>query len=356
MDFETANTWWESLNKLYKNNKKAYRKFVKKNLERLHNTKTIRPKYGFCVFTDVKKIFLKTKFNEYTENISKYYVYVYHSKKMKASTVSEEALKNTKALNFDNIYISVCKIKGETDKNFYAQAVIHSDLFQLISNNPCLKNQIVMKILDIVNKHEGALSSDIFINPQEYQYIEVTNYPKTYHYLNPECVDYNLDSDDESIEDMEDVGNYYYGVPRNEASWEWYSQWKKYIEEEKNNKQQKKETELKLYNLQPGVVGDLHSVQTVKKRSEDNVTLHVPKQVKSYYYKILNGFLHIYLTFKDVTYNDLEILKVKNNVRIFVSTKHDEAMSLNYAENLSDNMKAYFDEKLNKLTLSIELL
>lgn len=356
MDFETAQNWWDSLNHLYKTDKEAYDKFVQTHMEKLYNTKFIKPKFGFCVATDAEKISMKTKFNQYTEKLSEYYVYIYHSDQIKASILSEEDLKNVEAINFNNIYISVSKIKGDSNKNLYAEAVVHSDLFKHMINNISLKNKIIIKILETVNKHENASLSNILINTKKYRYVEISDPPKTQHYLNPECVCYNPGSNDQNIQTTGENESNYFGIPKKDIM-KLDHELKKFNEQRQKNKEEEEaKKELKLYNCCPGVVSDLQSVQTFKKCTKAETKIHVPKQIQSYYYRIVDGFLNIILTFKDITYNDLEIIKKNNNVRIFASRKSDECMSLNFNENLTDNVKAYFNERLIKLIISIELV
>ncbi|VWU50998.1 conserved protein, unknown function [Hepatocystis sp. ex Piliocolobus tephrosceles] len=380
MDLKNAECIWDSLNELHKNDKQAYEKFMKKHMDEMSQMKPIKPKFGYCVMTDVEKVSICTQTNEYTEKLCNYFIYIYYTKNMKEPILPSSLFDNLDKINFDHIYISTCKIKGESSKDMYAEAVIHSIIYKQM-NNVKFKNIITTHILETINANHITLKDNIKVNINSFKYIELDYIPKTTHFLNPHCINYtttdnnninsNNNSNKNSVIDENDIKFYN-------------------ILNEKQNKinnnnyeDVKKNKPIKLHDTSNDILNEIQTVRTTKKSKNDAVNLiNIPKQVKSYNYTIIDRFLHIILTFNNIAYEDLEILKNGNNIDIYVSSKIDECMPLHFKENLSDNVKhenkkiknytilytiapipciytlikGYFNEKSQKLTLSVELL
>ncbi|CRG99662.1 conserved Plasmodium protein, unknown function [Plasmodium relictum] len=341
MDFKNAEYIWDALNDLHKSDKNAYEKFIKKHMNKIHEAKPVKPKFCFCVVTDVEKIAIKTKINEYKEKVCDYFVYIYYTNKIRAPVLPNDFANNIDSINFENIFISTSKIKGESSKDMYAEAVIHPIIYKNM-NNLYFKNKIVVRILEIMNDYEKTFRNDISVNINSFKYIELQYVPKSYHYLNPHCIDYNsIEKNDETV-DEEDIK--FYSILNEKQN-------------KSNNTKNEEQKEIRIFNTSSDILNDIKSVKTTKKNNDNECTrVNIPRQIQSYHYTIIDRFLHIILTFNNISYDDLEILKKRNNIDIYVSSRSNECMSLNFKENLSDNVKAYFNEKLLKLTISVELL
>ncbi|CRG94168.1 conserved Plasmodium protein, unknown function [Plasmodium gallinaceum] len=341
MDLKNAECIWDALNDLCKNDRKAYDKFIKKHMDKIHKAKPVKPKFCFCVVADVEQVAIKTNINEYKEKICDYYIYIYYTNKIRAPILPKDFMNNIDSINFENIFISTSKIKGESSKDMYAEAVIHSIIYKNM-NNLYFKNKIVTRILEIMNDYEKTFRNDIIVNTNTFKYIELQYVPKSCHYLNPHCIDNNsIEKNDETI-DEEDIK--FYNILNEKQN-------------QNNDPINEEKKEIKIHSTSSDILNDIKLVKTTKKNNDNESTkVNIPKQIRSYHYTIIDRFLHIILTFNNISYDDIEILKKNNNIDIYVSNQSNECMSLNFKENLSDNVKAYFNEKLLKLTISIELL
>ncbi|SBT79178.1 conserved Plasmodium protein, unknown function [Plasmodium malariae] len=341
MDLKKAECIWDALNDLHKNDKNAYEKFMKKHMNKLNQMKPIKPKFCFCVVTDVERVSIKTKTNEYKEKICDYFINIYYTNKIKAPVLPDDFMKNINNIKFENIFISTCKIKGESSKDMYAEAVIHSIIYKNM-NDVLFKNIIITRILEIINNSEKTISNDININTNSFKFIELQYIPKTTHYLNPHCADYNISQENQPTVDETDIK--FYNMLNEKQS-------------KINNTTEDEKKEIKIFDSSNNILNDMQSVKTIKQsKGNESHKINIPKQVKSYHYSIIDRFLHIILTFNNTSYDDLEIIKKDNNIDICVSNSSNECMSLNFKESLSDNVTAYFNEKLLKLTISVELL
>ncbi|SCM23009.1 conserved Plasmodium protein, unknown function [Plasmodium chabaudi adami] len=342
MDLKSAGNVWDVLNDLYKNDKQSYDKFMKKHLNDMQDSVAIKPKFCFCICTNVEKVSIKTSINEYKEKLCDYFIYIYHTKKIKSSNLSSDFIENADNLNFDDIYISTSKVKGESSKDMYAEAVIHTNIYKNM-NNINFKNKIITRILQIMYNSEKALRNDIIINTNSFRFIDLNYIPKTTHYLNPKYVDNNLlNKPTDTNIDETDIKFLNILNEKNKQN--------------NNNKEHEKD-QILLHDSSNDILKDIHPVKTVKNTQINKVDkAKIPKEVKSYQYTIIDRFLHIIMTFNNISYTNLETLKDGNTIYVYVSNKSDECMTLQFKENLSDNIKAYFNEALLKLTISIELL
>ncbi|GAW80532.1 hypothetical protein, conserved [Plasmodium gonderi] len=341
MDLKNAECIWDALNDLHKNDKQAYEKFMNKHMKKINEHKVIKPKFCFCIVTDVEKVSIKTKSNEFKEKLCDYFIYVYYSSKMKEPILPKDFINNLDEINYDYIFISTCKIKGESSRDMYAEAVIHSTIYKHF-HNTYFKNKILYKILETLNNTEKILRSDISINTKFFQYKDLGYTPKTKHFLNSHCVDSELGQG--NIEPMDENDIKFYNIVNEKQI-------------NSNNKREEEQNEIKIHDSSIDIMNDIQSVKTTKTGKVDRCEeRNIPRQVKSYHYTVIDRYLHIILTFNSISYNDLEILKKNNTIEIYVSTKPDECMTLNFKQKLSDNIKAYFNEKCLKLTISVELL
>lgn len=344
MDMKNAKQIWDTLNEFYQNDKEGYEQFMKKHMNKIKDVQPIKPKFCLCVVADFEQVTIKTKVNHYKEKICNYYIYVYHTDKMKKPILPNDVIHNIEKVDPSNLYISTNKIKGENNKDMYAEAIIHSILWKYMDNK-VIKHKVVTIILELMNSLEKSLREHVSINTNHFEYVKLDYTPKTKHFLNPHCVDSaEVESKEENEVDKTDLK--FYKILN--------EKWKEEKQEETKETDHK---EIKLFNSSNMILKDLHVVKTEKKKCDTkNDKIQIPKQVKSYYYKIVDRYLHILLEFSSVSYNDLEILKMNNQIDIYVSAKYSDVMSLKFKESLSNNVRAYFNEKLMKLTISIELL
>ncbi|EUD67458.1 hypothetical protein C922_02164 [Plasmodium inui San Antonio 1] len=356
MDLKSAQCIWDALNDLHKSDKQvrrrehklAYDKFMDKHMGKMKQLRAIKPKFCFCIVTDVEKVSIKTKASEHKEKICDYYVYVYHSSKMKAPTLPKSFPSNMEEVNYNNISISTCKIKGESSRDMYAEAVIHSDVHKHF-HNVYFKNKIIQKILTILNESEQILSSDVRINGNCFKYNDLGYVPKTKHFLNPHCVDGTLEREDSTSVDESDI-KFYNMLSQKQLK--------------SNDTKEEEKDEIKIYDASSNILNDIQSVRTTKRgKNDDGERGRIPRQVKSYHYTVIDRsefemekYLHIIVTFNRISYEELEILKKGSTVEIYVSNRPDDCMTLTFKQNLSENIKAYFNEKGLKLTISVELL
>ncbi|ANQ07911.1 Uncharacterized protein PCOAH_00022400 [Plasmodium coatneyi] len=341
MDLKSAQCIWDTLNDLHKNDKQAYEKFMDKHMGKMTQQKAIKPKFCFCIVTDLEKVSIKTKASEHKEKICDYYVYVYHSSKMKAPTLPNGFPNNIEEVNYDDIPISTCKIKGESNRDMYAEAVIHSDVYKHF-HNVNLKKKIIQKILTILNESEQMLRSDIRINGNSFKYSELGYVPKTKHFLNPHCVDGTSHTEDATSVDESDI-KFYNMLSQKQLK--------------SNETKEDEKNEIKIHDASTNILNDIQSVRTTKRgKNEHGQQGHIPRKVKSYHYTVIDRYLHIIVTFNNISYEELEVLKKGNTVEIYVSSRPDDCMTLSFKQNLSDNIKGYFNEKGLKLTISVELL
>ncbi|CDU19291.1 conserved Plasmodium protein, unknown function [Plasmodium yoelii] len=343
MDLKSAGNVWDALNDLYKNDKQLYDKFMKKHLNEINDSKPIKPKYCFCICTNVEKVSIKTSINEYKEKVCDYFIYIYHTKKIKSPILSTDFIENVNNLNFDNIYISTSKVKGESSKDMYAEAVIHTNIYKNM-NNINFKNKIITRILEIIYNSERAIRNDIVINTNSFHFIDLNYIPKTTHYLNTKYFDNDM-LNEQPHTNIDETDIKFLNI-LNEKN------------KKNNNKEQEKEKDqILIHDSSNDILKDIHPIKTVKNTQINKVDkTKIPKEVKSYQYTIIDRFLHIIMTFNNISYTNLETLKDGNNIYVYVSNKSDECMALHFKEKLSDNIKAYFNEALLKLTISIELL
>ncbi|SBT34570.1 conserved Plasmodium protein, unknown function [Plasmodium ovale wallikeri] len=340
MDIKSAENIWDALNDLHKNDKQAYERFMQKHMGRMQQVKPIKPKYCFCIGTEVEKVSIKTSTNVYKEKICDYFVYVYHTNKIRKPILPEDFINNIDSIKFENVFISTCKIKGECSKDMYAEAVIHTIIYKNMINVH-FKNKVINRILEILYNSEKTIRSDIVININSFRYIDLGYIPKTCHYLNPNCTDNNSKEVQETSLDETDIK--FYNILNEKQN-------------KSRNKAEEEKDKIKIYDTSKNILNDIQSVKTTKRSIHTEAGKRsIPRQVQSYNYTIIDRFLHVVLTFSGISYADLEILKEGNNIDIYVSNRLDECMSLQFKENLSDNIKAYFNEKMLKLTLSVEL-
>ncbi|EDL44693.1 hypothetical protein PVIIG_02057 [Plasmodium vivax India VII] len=310
---------------------------------KMKQQRAIKPKFCFCVVADLEKVAIKTKASEHKEKICDYYVYVYHSSKMKAPTFPKSFPSNIEEVNYDDISISTCKIKGESSRDMYAEAVIHSEVHKHF-NNVHFKNKIIQKILTTLSESEQILRSDVSINGNSFKCNELGYVPKTKHFLNPHCVDGSFQTEDSKSVDESDI-KFYNMLSQKQLK--------------SNDQKEEEKNEIKIHdetsNMQ--ILNDIQSVRTTKRgKNEDGEGGRIPRQVKSYHYTVIDRYLHIIVTFNSISYEQLEILKKGRTVEIYVSSRPDDCMTLSFKQKLSDNIKAYFNEKGLKLTISVELL
>lgn len=344
MNMELAKQMWNTLNELYDNDREGYEEMMMKHLSRVKDTKPIKPKFCLCAVADFEQVTIETKVNQYKEKLCNYYIYIYHSDETKKPVLPNDVVHNVDALKPSHLFISTNKIKGESSKDIYAEAVIHSILWNHM-NHENVKKKVVSIIFELMNSLEKSLRENCSINTNHFEYVHLDFIPKTKHFLNPHC--FETDGSEPKEENEVDKTDLKFYKILNEK-------WKEKKEEEP--KKQKNE-EIKLFDSSNAILNDLRIVKTEKKKSDmDNNTRRIPKQVKSYNYKIIDRYLHIFLEFTNITYDDLEILKKKNQVDVYVCRTSLDAISLKFKESLSDNARAYYNEKLKKLTISIELL
>eukprot|EP00366_Plasmodium_knowlesi_P001250 XP_002258747.1 hypothetical protein, conserved in Plasmodium species [Plasmodium knowlesi strain H] len=313
-----------------------------KHMGKMNQQKPIKPKFCFCIVTDLEKVSIKTKSSEHKEKMCDYYVYVYHSSKMKEPRLPKNFSTNMEEINYDDIPISTCKIKGESNRDMYAEAVIHTEI-QKHFHNLYFKNKIIQTILRILNEAEQMLRGDIHINGNSFKYIELGYVPKTKHFLNPQCVDSILHTEHSTSVDQSDI-KFYNMLSQKQLK--------------NNDKKEEEKNEIKIHDASSNILNDIQSVRTTKRGKNDNAQGErlIPRKVKSYHYTVIDRYLHIIVTFNSISYEELEVLKKGNTVEIYVSSRPDDCMTLSFKQNLSDNIKGYFNEKSLKLTISVELL
>ncbi|CDO64540.1 conserved Plasmodium protein, unknown function [Plasmodium reichenowi] len=344
MDFKNAECIWDALNDLHKNDKEAYQKFIKKHMNTIQANVVIKPKYVLCVQTNVEKVTIRTSSKEYKENVCNYFVFIYYTSKMKAPVLEDNFINNVDKINMDNIYISIAKTEGESSKDMYAEAVVHTLIYKNMENNN-FKNKIILRILQLLNYYENKLNRDLYINTKNYKIIDLHYIPKTKHSLNSHCVNENIKKEDNNTQSIDESDIKFFNLLNQKQN-------KNDHDKNKNKK------EIKILQENKDLLNHIESVKTTKKEKDETNNIHnyIPKQIKSYHHTIIDSFLHIIVTFNNIIYDSLQVLKLKNQVHIYVSDTYGDCMTLNFKEKLSDNVKAYFNEKLLKLTISIEIL
>ncbi|SOV77095.1 conserved Plasmodium protein, unknown function [Plasmodium sp. gorilla clade G3] len=346
MDFKNAECIWDALNDLHKNDKEAYQKFIKKHMNKIQENVVIKPKYILCIQTDVEKVSIRTNNKEYKENICNYFVFIYYTSKMKAPVLEDNFINNIEKINMDNIFISIAKTEGESSKDMYAEAVVHTLIYKNMENHN-FKNKVILRILQLLNNYENKLNGDIYINAMNYKIIDLQYIPKTRHSLNSNCINDNIKKEDNNTQIVDENDIKFFKLLNEKQN-----------KNKNDHHKEKDKKEIKILEENKDLLNHIESVKTTKKEKDEINSIHnyIPKQIKSYHHTIIDCFLHIIVTFNNILYDSLQVLKHNNKVHIYVSDKYDDCMTLNFKEKLSDNVKAYFNEKLLKLTISIEIL